>query len=377
MQKKNYSIIILFLFSSILIGIGIYETIPLYTNISDLFTIPRADALKTSSYFSLGYAIGFLSVTPLIKKYNSRLILLLALSFSALTTFSLALTQSFSLLLLLRFLQGFSSSFFAPIAFASVIALISERQVPLANSMITSGFIISSVIGQIFSVTLFNLAGWKTIFYTQAALMLILAVILYIVLPSLPKPSEKLHYLKTIGHIFRKPQLLIQYYVTFILLFSFVSMYSLITTSHLVVTSQLMNFREWGLLGIFLGILGTMNINDFNKHSYLSYALLMSALGSLMLSLFHSNALLITGSIFFALGITMSLPLAVSNIGKLSEKDDLSITIVLYTFILFIGATIGPIITNYISNHAGSSSYSFLFIMFLLLVGSILEFQRK
>ncbi|MGX4593502.1 hypothetical protein JNUCC76_06135 [Leuconostoc sp. JNUCC 76] len=46
-------------------------------------------------------------------------------------------------------------------------------------------------------------------------------------------------------------------------------------------------------------------------------------------SVWHISTLLIIGSILFAYGVTMSLPLVVSNIGKFSNKNDISVTIVL------------------------------------------------
>lgn len=376
MFNKNNNTIILFLFSSIIIGISIYETIPLYTDISKLFMVSQTSAIKTSSFFSLGYALGFLSVAPLLNKFDSRLLLSSALLLLALSTFVISYVNNFSILLFLRFLQGIFSSFFAPIAFASVVELVSSKQVPIANSMITSGFVISSVVGQIFSNLLFKITSWQGIFITQSIMVLVLACILFNVLPSLPKLNKKVSYFSTIRHVFNNYRLMIQYYVTFILLFSFVSMYSLIATNHLIHQGQLMEFRLWGLSGIVLGMLTTLKIDTSKNHAYTSYALLISALGSLILVVWHTSTLLIIGSILFAYGVTMSLPLVVSNIEKFSNKNDISVTIVLYTFVLFIGATVGPIVTKIISNATGNSSYPFLFITTLFIIGSALELKK-
>ncbi|MDN6968746.1 MFS transporter [Oenococcus sp. UCMA 17063] len=371
-NKKSLWVVMAFLLASIILGISIYETIPLYADISQLFNVSVYKAIQASSAFSLGYALGFLTVGPLLERFNSRWLLLVSLNLVAIFSILIGAINSFIWLLCLRLFQGIFSSFFAPIAFASVWQLVSEKNIPMANSMITSGFVLASVFGQLFSIIIYQYLGWQGVFNIQAILLVFLAGILFKIMPLIKVPSRHVRYIFALKNIFTNKSLLKQYYVSFILLFSFVSMYSLLSINHLIATNQLVLFRSYGLIGIILAIFSISKMKNASKHSYLCFSLLIVVLGSVTLSFFKQESLLIVASILFSFGIATALPLVVSNIGQISEKEFRPIAVVMYTFVMFIGATFGPIITNYL-NQIANITTPFILIAILMIIGAWLE----
>ncbi|WP_076655303.1 MFS transporter [Lactiplantibacillus plantarum] len=376
MKNKNYLIIIILLIASIIVGSSIYEFIPLYTNISHLFQVSNTQAIQTSSAFSLGYAFGFLTVSPLIQRFNTQWLLSINLLLVALTSIAMGTVSDFSLLLILRILQGAFSSFFIPIAFASVWKLVSERNIPFANSMITSGFILASVFGQLFSSVTYQALGWQKFLLIKSILIIILAIVLFKLMPSVRTKNNTIGYFTALKSIFTNKPLFKQYYVTFISLFSFVSMYSLLSINHLVATNNLVAFRSYGLIGIILAMIFIAKIKNAPKHAYLSWSLLSVVLGSLILALFRVEWVLTLGSILFTFGIVASMTLVISNIGTLVQEKIRSVAIVVNAFILFIGATIGPIVINYL-NQSTNITVPFVLIAILMGIGSLVEKDYK
>lgn len=371
-QIGNQNIIMgILLFSSIVIGISIYEMIPLSNLLSTKFTISATTAVQANSLFSLGYAIGFLTVTPLWKRFkNNRKLLFLNLLLASIVTVLLGFVNNFELFLILRVLQGIFSSFFGPIAFASVLKLIDPKRITFANSLITSGFVISSIVGQIYSTSIYQLINWQFIFIFQAVLLVIILLLLWHIIPSLPSPNGHVSISSSLKTILSNKILLKQYYITFTLLFSFVSMYALVSANNFIAINHIMQFRIYGLIGIITAIIILSKISGNNQMFALRLSLLSVSIGFIILSIVRNEVFLTIGSIIVAFGIVLSLPLVVSIIGSAAISQNRSLAIVLYTFILFIGATLGPIITNYLNQNFGVV-ISFSFLAVLTLIGAL------
>jgi len=164
--------------------------------------------------------------------------------------------------------------------------------------------------------------------------------------------------------------LLKQYYITFTLLFSFVSMYALVSANNFIAINHIMQFRIYGLIGIITAIIILSKISGNNQMFALRLSLLSVSIGFIILSIVRNEVFLTIGSIIVAFGIVLSLPLVVSIIGSAAISQNRSLAIVLYTFILFIGATLGPIITNYLNQNFGVV-ISFSFLAVLTLIGAL------
>jgi len=86
--------------------------------------------------------------------------------------------------------------------------------------------------------------------------------------------------------------------------------------------------------------------------------------------------LLINKSLLPCYIITVSLPMIVSVIGIRAGKQGGN-AITLYTFVLFIGATIGPIICNHIMDTSGSYSLTFIFLAIVLCISFLVSLMAR
>ncbi|WP_072557556.1 MFS transporter [Lactiplantibacillus plantarum] len=189
MNSKKLFSAVFFLFSSIVLGIGIYEILPIISTVSHNFGVNSASSLKVSTFFSLSYALGFLVVAKLNGKIAARKMLLISLSIVALFTLAIGFAKNYVSLLTLRFFQGAFSSFFTPIILSTVTKIFSQEWVPVVNSMVTSGFMLASVFGQLLAMYCVNTWGWKVLFIIQFLLIVIVIIGLYVILPLKPEAS--------------------------------------------------------------------------------------------------------------------------------------------------------------------------------------------
>ncbi|WP_100487785.1 MFS transporter [Sporolactobacillus pectinivorans] len=347
-MNKNYRLQILFYFiSSICIGMSIYENIPLYSSLMRILHVSQSQSVSIGSIFSLGHAIGFIILGWLMSKIHHKKLLLTAFILLILDTFLIGILHTFPAIMAARFFQGLFSSAFVPIIFSVILRYFPGKMIPLANSAVTSGFVAASVIGQLFASSLFQSGGWFLIYTVQAVIYAAIFPFLLKLIPaSAPHTSSNASFAHALVQLVRDYRLWLCYVVTFTLLFAFVSMYTMVGTYYAGTSGNfLLVFRSFGLIGIVCAIYISSRTKKWTLNQLLSLGLLSSSVGIILMAFVHTSILLILFSILFAFGITLTLPMVVSVIGRFAGKEASS-AIILYTFILFVGATAGPIVLS-------------------------------
>lgn len=373
MTKKLYLHALIYFAASLSIGIGIYEMIPLYPFIADSFGTDYA--VWTGSIFSLGYAIGFLVVGWLMSKVPHKPLLLIALSLLIFDTLLIGFTYTFSALIAVRFFQGIFASAFAPIAFSVIIRAFPKDRIPFANSTVTAGFIIAGVAGQLFSSFLFQSGGWFLIYGIQALLYAIVVLLLFY---SIPKTSEAAHnqdsFISDLTCLAGNGRLWLCFIIIFTLLFAFVGMYTAMGTyfssTHAGFEHFLLTFRSFGLIGILGAIFLSTKTKVGSLSRLLSLGLLCATSGIVLMAFAHSLVFLTLFSIIFAFGIALTMPMVVSMIGLIAGKQA-NTAITLQSFILFIGATLGPLVISPLQGQARSYTVPFIVIGAVLFISFV------
>lgn len=170
----------------IAIGIGRFAYTPILPLMqNDLsFTNAFAGYLASSNY--AGYLAGALlaGVLPL-KKYKTNY-LRISLIISIITTFSMGLSHSYNLMLLLRFISGVVSAFIFVIASSIVL-----DKIATTGRTNWSGFFYSGVGLGIFFSTLFipslnNLFGWEGVWIGLAVVSIVLFIFIWLWLKDSP-----------------------------------------------------------------------------------------------------------------------------------------------------------------------------------------------
>ena len=377
MSKIHYSLLTGILFwGGLVVVSSLYVTIPLISIFARTFDLSPEEASWTSSAFSLSYAVGFLVFGSLTERLGRKNIMVVGLSILTIVTFIISLLDTYRLLVAFRAMQGFAAASFAPAALAYVVKMFPEEKRVTTIGFLSTGFLMAGIVGQLISSFLYQYVGWKGVFVFLAGLY---CVSLFL-LAKLPrdqigkKPTHSLRFVEQIQKLLTQKELVFCFAITFTLLLTFVGMYTVLgsdlSQSFGMNPQQVLSVRTMGIFGMFLSPFAGILIRRFQIHTVLRVGLTLALFGLAIMGIYHNVVLLITMSVVYVAGISLTIPTLIVLIGQLggSARD---FAISLYTFILFIGATLGPIMAVRILQ---ISSYPFTFEVLAVLLGISLIF---
>lgn len=335
-----------------------YITIPLTALFMDSFKITAAQTAWIGSSFSLCYAFGCLLYGPFSDKYGRKVFLTASVSLLTLITLAIGFIENFYVLLFLRGLQGLVAAAFAPISLVYAGELFPPHKRLTAIGFISSGLLMASIVGQVFSGIIGEAFGWQAIFFILGMIYLITAFLVISRLPAdkAPKTSESVFYkFQQMFSLLRKPQLLLAFCVTFVLLFSLVGMYTVLggylSSSAFSLNSQeILAVRGVGILGMLFSPFAGQIAKKIGTAAVLRGGLALAALGLLAVGFSPSLPLLVFASVVFAAGIAVVTPVVISIISQLAGPVRGS-AVSFNAFILFLGASTGPgLVMNFLNN---------------------------
>ena len=331
---------------------SLYVLIPLINQLANIFHSTVYLTASVNSVFSIFYAIGFLYFGPLYEKYGKKQTIVLGMFLLSIITLIAGFSTSLKFLTMCRAFQGFVAASFAPAAFAYIFECFSDSKRMITMTWVTTGFLAAGIIGQIMSSLLVQFFSWRYVFWIFALIYIILCFANWQVLIS-TSTGKKTEY-EGIGIVITrlsKNNSLIKAYITaFTLLLSYVALYSAIgdylTTVLLFSPSEIFNSRAIGIVGIIIGSLLVRPMTNRYKFSN------VVALGItiMIISVIVPIVIPTMGGVLFSLicfvgGISVTIPCLISLVGLLAGRDS-SLAVTGYTFVIFVGASIGPLIAN-------------------------------
>lgn len=165
-SQPKYSLLTAILFwCGLVIVASNYLTIPLMSIFSEDFHTSMANTAWTGSAFSLCYAIGCLFTGPLSDRYGRKQVMLTGLVILTMVTFILPIFSSLAWVIAWRSFQGFAAASFAPVAIAYVVDKFPLEKRVTAIGFISSSFLISAIVGQIFSSYISEQFKWQSVFF--------------------------------------------------------------------------------------------------------------------------------------------------------------------------------------------------------------------
>ncbi|PFS16603.1 MFS transporter [Bacillus cereus] len=356
---------------------SLYVTIPLTSLFSDLFKVSLAQSAATGSIFSVGFAIGCLLFGAISDKYGRKKVIFIGLLALSIVSFFLGVVDSLFWLVILRGLQGIAAATFSPVALAYVVEMFPLEKKVTTIGFVSTGFLVAGIAGQVISTAVSQHFGWHMVFFLLSIVYIITAVLVQY---SLPKGETSQSYtdifgpIKQMGKAFTHKSLVLSYMIAFVLLMAFVNMYTvlgnyLISSTYNLTPEQILYFRLAGLFGMLLSPLAGRLTKRFGVRQVLQGGLLV-AISSLSSMGFISNLpLLVMMSICFVIGIAISVPSLVSLVGQLGGEAR-GIAVSIYTFILFLGTSIGPIISIYLMK-IGDYAQTFVLLGLILFIGFV------
>lgn len=360
---------------------SLYMTIPLIHIFSNYFNSNISNATLTSSVFSIFFAIGCLFYGAISNRYGRKKVILLGLIF--LSIFSLLAGFSSNLILLITFraLQGLAAATFSPVALAYIMDFFPSDRKVLAISYISTGFLMAGILGQDISMILSDYFSWKYIFFLFSFIYILTFVILCIFIPAVPITNPNMSIInnfKDLKNVVKIKNLRYAYIISFVILLSFVYMYT--SLNGLLENFNLNNnyivyINFIGIIGMFFSPLSNKLIKKFNNILVLRFSILLSVVSFMLLGFLNNIILLTILSILFVLGIALAVPGLISIIGLLGGKHRAN-ALSLHTFILFLGTSLAPILSTYITNNFGYL-VSFIVGAIILFLGVIATFLIK
>src|SRR3954451_16595566 len=329
---------------------SMFITIPLASVFMTELNISMEESVWIGSAFSLCYAICCLLYGPLSDKYGRKLFLVSGISLLTVATFAIVFTENYYVLLLLRAAQGIGAAAFAPVSLLYAGGLFPQDKRVTVIGYITAGFLMASVIAQLFGVVIQASFGWQAIFISHGILYFVTAILVIFFLPKdhVQNPDESLlRKFFQMKDVLKKPDLSLTFFITFMLLFSLVGMYTILgdylSSGKFEFTEQQFFYvRALGLIGMLTTVFAGKIINKLGILITQRCAL---GLASVAMGMGSSSIFIIICSLLFVAGVTLMVPV---NISLVSEKAGAArgSAVLFNAFILFLGASVGPMVAT-------------------------------
>ncbi|MFC2947885.1 MFS transporter [Virgibacillus sediminis] len=342
---------------------SVYITIPLVSSFAKEFGVTYSTAAAASSAFSLFYAFGFLLFGPLSDRYGRKLIIVVGMGMLAFITCTIAMAGHFYSVTVLRGVQGFFAASFAPTALAFVFDVYPPEKRTTAVGWISFGFVSAGIFGQVIGDSIVQTFDWKMVFFFMGFLYLLSMAA---VIGKFPRARQKeakendgpYSYFGQVKEIFSNKGLLFCYGITFTLLLTFIGMYTILgdylQSVHSVGEKRIIQVRAAGLIGMALSPFAGAFVKRLGLLRVLRMGLGMSAASLICLGMADEYWLLVIGSILYVAGISITFPAIMMLVGELGGPLR-AMAAAYYAFILFLGATAGPLLAIFLVQFWGYS----------------------
>lgn len=327
------------------------------------------DATGMVSSFGFAYAAGFLVFGPLSDRLGRRRVLVGGLLALICATAVLTLANSPAVLILGRVLQGLAASSFPPVAIAYLAERGSPHQRVWSVAWMSTAFLSAGLLGQIYGGLIAGSWGLGAAFWPLCAVFALTAWSLW------KKPADErmgpgltgfLSAYRSIGSLLADARLRRVYVPAFFLLMCFVAFY-------MSLDSKL--GRQFAQLGVsplmtralvapaFLTpLLVAIVMPRVGAQRTLGVGLVCAAAGlggSAWAGETHLMALL-GASFLFVAGLGISVPSLIARVAGVSDSSVRGLAVSLYTFVLFIGASLGPWLAQQTADMTLTSTYLLL-----------------
>jgi predicted MFS family arabinose efflux permease len=357
---------------SILILMLVYLPIPFIPIWQSEFHVTMNVADWTSSAYGFAYAIGNIFWGTLSDSVRRVRVLYIGLFMLAVMTGLVAMSPSLALLIVFRVLEGAVAASFPAVAIAYIGDVLAPRYRAIATSVVSCGFLLASICGQIYGNLMTTGRGWHAAFLWLAVAYALLGAGAAFLLPKGTRPPTQVSiastYMRTF-RLFRQIPLTLAWVATVPVLLSFIGMYSgldaLLSASYRSDTSQLVEIQLLGAPGILLSLVAGYFIRRYGGKWVFMGGLLIACFGVVMEAASHPMGLLTFASVVFVFGLSSAVPGIITLVGQLGHEARGSATAV-YAFFTFIGASLGPLLETSVVASFGVR------VFFLVLAGLLL-----
>lgn len=314
----------------------------------DYFSISSTQASFLISFTILGLIVGLFILGFISDRYGRTPVIYFSLFGSVLPMFLIPLTDSFYLILVLRFIQGLAIAGLP----ASAVAYISE-EIDFRNAKIAVSFYISSnaiggMLGRVFSSYLTDVYSWEFAFYTLGIVGSLVAISILFILPKSQHFVSSSASIKSDLSAFKfhlnNPVLIILFGLGIILQFSFTGVWTYIPF-HLEQAPYNLSIQAIGYLffaygfGVVGAPLSSTLANKFGLNNVRIAGIIILTIG-LLLTMSQPLTLIIIGLCLTCFGFFTAHSLTAASVGESAEHHKGTASS-LYFIAYYIGVAIG------------------------------------
>jgi predicted MFS family arabinose efflux permease len=238
---------------------NVYYAQPLLETMAATFHISPASIGIVVTLTQLGYAAGLVFIVPLGDLMDRRKLVVAQTLLSALALAAVGTATNEAVLLVGMAAVGLLAVVVQVlVAFAATLAAPAQRG--KAIGFVTSGVVIGILLARLVSGLLADLGGWRSVYLTSAALMVVMAALLFRALPRLPARAVPASYgglLCTIPDLFLKQPLLRARAVLALLIFATFSTFWTSLVLPLSAAPLSLSHSQIGLFGL-AGVAGAL-----------------------------------------------------------------------------------------------------------------------
>ena len=186
-ESKNYNLITTIMFiSGIIVMASLYTALPLTATFAEDFHVPESIATLNGVLFSLTYSISCLFYGTISEKYGRIKTILVGMSALVIICLMIGIVHSFTVLLILRALQGVFAASFSPVVMTYTTETYPRVKRVTAISFISTSFMLSGVLGQNMSELVVSYLNWQWVYFILTILYLIPVSYTHLTLPTTP-----------------------------------------------------------------------------------------------------------------------------------------------------------------------------------------------
>jgi len=383
-QNASFQIYSLILtWSGLVILISMYFTIPLTTTFITEYDITETEAVWVGSSFSMSYAICCFLYGPLSDRFGRKIFLIIGICILTVVTFIGGFVKSYEILLFIRVLQAMAAAAFVPISLVYTAEVFPSEKRLSAIGMISSGFLIASVVAQVFAITIETHFGWRGNFFFLSFLYLITTFLVFLYLPKEKNDTKQENILKKylkMKNLLLNPILVGSFIISLMLLFSLIGMYTILgkllsAEPYNFTDNQILYVRGIGILGTFTSFFASKIAKKVGFHRAFRTSFIIAAASLFLIGLGGNPIFVIFLSLVFVACISFIVPTNITVINANAETQRGS-AVLFNAFILFVGASLGPLLATKLMN-IGSTFMTFTVFSVILFIGFLCTLITK
>lgn len=346
----------------------LYLPLPLIGAIGEDYSVSAGAAGLVSTVFGIAYASGFLFFGPLSDRVGRKAVMAAGLIALAAASVVVALLPNFGGLLAGRVVQGFVAAALPPVAIAYLPEQLPDKLKVFGIACMSTAFLLAGLLGQLYAGALGSIPAAVL----PLAGVYAVAATLVVLLPEKPREEEPSGGLfaayRGLGSLLADPTLLRAYGGALVLLFGFVGFYSALGLFGGDVIAQtglsLTAVRAIAVPAMFLALAASWFIGRHGPRAVVWAGFATAALGLFAAAGISAATglgsvvavwLLIAASVVFVAGVSVTVPSIIALVGSLAPENR-GAAVAFYTFVLFIGASLGPQLPALLGNALGAAA---------------------